>query len=158
MSKINPPTDQYGWPTLDLDPLDIPKLLAKMHARYGWGKKPDLDAQLADIEELDCSALTKIFLYKLTGIVMPDGSVAQHDWVRKQGFKESTPDAGELKDGILRIAFWNAGGDNRHTSFILNGRTYESHGGKAKIGPDSRVWNCQGWQAASKVYVLALPR
>jgi hypothetical protein len=149
-----------GFPVLDCDPLDVPIYLKKMNAKYDWGSKPDVKLQLHDIKALDCSALTKIFVYKLTGgaVLMPDGSVNQRAWCEEQGFKETTVEAAVgQKDGILRIGFWNAGGTKRHVWFVLNGRTYESHG-RTK-GPDSRRFDGKAaWQRDAKMFVLALPK
>jgi len=159
MKGINPPTPAFNWPTVDVNPSVVvtqTELLKGVKYKLG-AKAPSLSATPDAIHAIDCSGFTRYVLYRATNftLVMPDGSWGQMDWAEKQGFKDSTVGAGKLKDGILRLAVLPqqpGKGVGRHVVFILNGRTYESAGGR---GPCSRVWNGLGYQAKCKVWVLA---
>src|SRR5215471_4271033 len=61
---------------------------------YGLGKriKPG-QVPGRDFTQVDCSG------------IFPDGSVVQHDWVRKKGFAADTVASGAQQDGAVRIAF-----------------------------------------------------
>lgn len=151
----------FPWETFeDLDPSDIPIFTAKMKGcKYELGAKAKLDSQLADVKAIDCSGFTRLLIKKVCGEVIPDGSMAQGKWFIDNNFKESTLEAGLLKDGILRLAWLPqqpGKGVGRHVAFILNGRTYESRGG---AGPSSRIWTGKGgWQSKCRVFVLAHPK
>ena len=147
------------WELLPIEPSSIPVLTAKMRGcRYRLGAKADsLDQQLAEIDHIDCSGFTRILVYKACGTVIPDGSWHQREYLRKSRFKQSTVDAGKLKDGMLRMFVLPqqpGPGVGRHVGFILNGMTYESYGGN---GPGSRAWTGRGYQAKCEVFVIAYP-
>lgn len=129
------------------------------HVSYGLGSKaPSLTALPGkDFLRIDCSGFVRWAVYQASynKLKMPDGSVVQHDWVRKQGYKVSDIASGKLKDGRVRIAFMSPadGGGVGHVALILNGWTLESHGGG---GPNRREWTGAGWQSTAKVYVLEM--
>jgi hypothetical protein len=162
MSLI-PPSPEFAWPTM---PIDI-ELLLRVHDnaeapgnQYGLGAKVPLDTDSTDMPGLavDCSGYVRWLIYKATKgtVVMPDGSWIQHEWIRDRGFKKSSVDAANLRDGAVRIAFLSPqdGGGIGHVALILNDSTLESHGG---TGPDSRPWTGERWQARCSVYVLTRP-
>ena len=147
-------------------PIDTAKLLAFLTActtsnprvGYGLGKKiaNDTDQPGRDFTLVDCSGFVRAALRRSTAprIAFPDGSVVQHDWVRDHGYARQTVADGGLSDGHVRIAFLSpADSPSRigHVVLILDGKTLESHGG---VGPDSRAWTGQGWQAKARVYRL----
>jgi hypothetical protein len=111
-----------------------------------------------DFTAVDCSGFVREAVRRSTdlGNSFPDGSVVQHDWVTKQGFSPASAVSGELKDEAVRIAFLAPTATRKigHVVLIYNGATIESHGG---VGPDSRPWNAQTWQAETSVYVLSAP-
>lgn len=155
--KINPPTAQFGWPTLNINPTEVTAWALHLdHVKYRLGAKAKTSEEPDDIMYIDCSGFVKYVLGKL-GINIPDGSWAQGEWCKQQGFKESSVGSCGLKDGILRLVVLPqqpGRGVGRHVAFVLNGYTYESCGGK---GVCSRVWNGQGWQGKTNVWVLAHP-
>ena len=105
---------------------------------------------------VDCSGFVREAIRLATGppAPFPDGSVVQHDWVRNKGFQRATTADGGLSDDHVRIAFLrpqDVPSRIGHVVLLSGGRTIESHGG---VGPDSRAWTGQGWQAKAFVYVL----
>lgn len=161
---INEPTDKFAWPTIDFD---IP-LLLRVHGnaitagnQYGLGDKVPLDIDSTEIgdHDVDCSGYVRWLVYKGTGsgLVIPDGSYIQHDWVKAKGFKSSSVENAKRLDGVVRIAFLPPGkiGKIGHVALVYNGRTFESHSG---TGPDSRSWTgTPRWQANCTVYALTAP-
>lgn len=153
----------YPWPLLDVHTPTMQQIMQELddpgnQYRLG-GKWPlDLDPEEADGRRVDCSGFVRWLLYQSSPennrVIIPDGSVVQHDWIKDKGFKKSTIAAGRRQDGFLRIAFLPPGGGIGHVVLILDGRTLESAGG---TGPDSRVWDGLGWQRRAFVYVLASP-
>lgn len=126
---------------------------------YGLGKKvPFLGAVPGrDFTRVDCSGFVReaIRLSTSPTLRFPDGSVVQHDWVRERGLERSAIADGMRSDGLVRIAFLRPQDTQSgigHVVLISDGRTLESHGG---VGPDSRAWRGDGWQAKAYVYVLA---
>lgn len=111
-----------------------------------------------DFTVVDCSGFVREAVRRSTdlGDMFPDGSVVQHDWVIKQGFELSSVRSGEVSDGAVRIAFLAPTATRKigHVVLIYNGSTIESHGG---VGPDSRPWNGQAWQAETSVYLFSAP-
>ncbi|MBV9852067.1 MAG: hypothetical protein JO250_20570 [Armatimonadetes bacterium] len=157
-----------GWTTL---PLDMGKVLefldACLEAGVNYGvtdgnKIPHHGAVPGvDFKHVDCSGFMWEAVWR--GIrpavsTFPDGSVRQHDWVRNHGFEPSSPKAGGLGDGLVRIAFLAPVFRGRtkvkdgHVTLIYLGWTIESHGGR---GPDRRAWGSLTWHDATDVYVLA---
>src|SRR5689334_12861793 len=100
------------WPAIHVD---REKLLARLAAcqaagvRYGprpGFKAPNLNAEPGrEFHYIDCSGFFRWAVWGAAHVVVPDGSVVQHDWVREQGFKKSGVYAGKLTDNILRVAF-----------------------------------------------------
>lgn len=185
MNGILDPTPTFDYPQLALAqgvtlPGKLQAIVSALRARNigyspdgeetpGW--KPLTLAQQADQfvgissngahgPYTDCSGFACYCLWHLTGggiALAPEitGSAALHGWAKRIGFKTSTPGAGELTDGVLRIGFLSAhGGHSGHVLFMIDGQTYESHGGK---GPDSRVLADLAWAEDLDVYVLRMP-
>jgi hypothetical protein len=163
---VLPPSPSFAFPTLELD-LGV---LQRIHRRcvvsgnqYGFGSKVDISDSSDEVagEDVDCSGYVRWLLYRATGnkFDIKDGSWIQHDYIKDLGFKQSTIQAANLKDGALRIAFLapkalgpKAAG---HVALILNDRTMESHSG---TGPDSRDWDTdKRWMSLCRVYVLTAP-
>ncbi len=126
---------------------------------YGLGKKvPFLGAVPGrDFTQVDCSGFVREAVREASNptLAFPDGSVVQHDWVQAQQFPKSSVAAGMQNDGMMRIAFLrpqDVPSGIGHVVLILAGQTLESHGG---VGPDSRPWNGQSWQAKTFVYDFA---
>lgn len=155
------PTEDYPWPSLKFD---IP-LLKKLSDRtvqpgnqYEFGGKVDPDADSSEVadDRIDCSSYSRWLVRRTTGVLIPEGSVNQHDWVKKLGFKPSTVDSAKLLDDYVRIAFLPPGTKAGHVVLIRNGMTFESAGG---TGPVRKPWTGDGWQGRMtvKVYVLGRP-
>lgn len=126
---------------------------------YGLGKKvPFFQARPSkDFTQVDCSGFVReaIRLSTTPKVAFPDGSVVQHDWVKAHGFTKSTIAAAGQNDDLVRIAFLrpqDSPSNIGHVVLVSRGKTMESHGG---VGPNSRAWTGQGWQAKAIVYVLA---
>jgi len=125
---------------------------------YGLGAKVPFHGAVPgrDFKAVDCSGFVREAIWRATSPhqSFPDGSVVQHDWIRDRNFQRSTRDAALQQDGVVRIAFLRPqDSPNRigHVVLIHNARTFESHGG---VGPDSRAWTKDGWQAKASVYVM----
>lgn len=153
-------TMTYPYPVLsvDLDLLEAVTLNMAGRCKYKLGAKaPDLDADSHSIKELDCSGFVRFAINRATGsrTVMPDGSAVQHEWCHAHGFKESTFDAGLLKDGALRIAFLPPKGRTPgHVMLILNGQTMECCGSR---GVCRREWGKYSWMRSCQLFVLTAP-
>jgi len=126
---------------------------------YGLGKKvPFLSAVPGrDFTRVDCSGFVREAIRRSTNPMLrfPDGSVVQHDWVRDRGLERSTIADGMRSDGLVRLAFLRPQDSPQgigHVVLIIDGWTLESHGG---VGPNTREWKGEGWQAKAYVYVLA---
>lgn len=160
---VLPASAAFAWPRLPVD-IALLKTLSDRTVQpgnqYEFGGKVDLDADSAEVraEGVDCSGYVRWLIHRATNgaVTMPDGSWVQHEWVQEAGFKPSTIASAQLLDGYLRIAFMSPrrGGGIGHVALILDGQTMESHGG---AGPNRRKWAGTGWQAKTKVYVLAAP-
>jgi hypothetical protein len=150
-------------PTLQVDLARVQKFLrdcetSNPRVKYGLGAKVPFHGAVPgkDFKKIDCSGFVReaIRLATNPSVPFPDGSVVQHDWVRNKGFQHGTVADGKLNDNILRIAFLRPQDSPSHIGHVVllsRGRTMESHGG---VGPDSRSWTGQGWQAKTSVYVL----
>jgi cell wall-associated NlpC family hydrolase len=133
-------------------------MTASPRVTYGLGAKvPFFRARPGiDFTKVDCSGFVREAIREATTpmVRFPDGSVVQHDWVRSEGYRQTTIAAGRLVDGKTRIAFLSPHDTSSgigHVVLIHNGKTFESHGG---VGPDTRPWDGAGWQARSRVYEL----
>lgn len=129
--------------------------------RYGLGAKVPFHGATPGrhFRRVDCSGFVREAIWRATTprLNFPDGSVVQHDWVRKQGFTRGTPADGRLRDGAVRIAFLRPQDSPSrigHVVLVHNARTLESHGG---VGPNSRDWAVSGWQRHAFVYLLTPP-
>lgn len=129
--------------------------------RYGLGAKVPFHGATpgTNFTRVDCSGFVREAIWRATTphLNFRDGSVVQHDWIRTQGFKRSTPDAALSRDGAIRIAFLRPQDAPRgvgHVALVHNAQTLESHGG---VGPNSRPWTKTGWQARAFVYFLTPP-
>ena len=165
----NPETDAYPWHTItvDLDALRATlRGMESAHVGYRLGAKArSLDDAPGTDPAIDCSGFVRYAIYQSTQrqaggrVVLPDGSVTQHEACRAL-FKPSDPGDVGNRDGVLRIAFleplYAPDGSLKepgHVVLILDGSTLESHGHR---GPDSRAWGSQGWMARMSAYVLQL--
>lgn len=157
---IAPGANGYAWSLLDMD---IPLLLTlaakteKPGNQYGLGAKASsLTAQASEIAEgpIDCSGYLRWLIRRTAGIVIPDGSYFQRQWLEDTGFKDSTVASGMLTDGIVRCAYMRplSQGGIGHIALVHNGRTIESSG---KRGPGRRTWDGIGWQARCHLWALA---
>ncbi|BCM88082.1 hypothetical protein [Methylobacterium indicum] len=146
--------------------IDIGKIISFLHAcenshprvKYKLGAKikPGQEPGAGGFTEVDCSGFVRECVRRATnlGSRFPDGSVVQHEWVRKHGFPIENVSSGSHRDGAVRIAFLPPNKSKKrvgHVAFIHDGKTIESHGG---VGPDSRPWDGRGWQANTNVYLL----
>jgi cell wall-associated NlpC family hydrolase len=125
---------------------------------YGLGAKVPFHGAVPGVNfrKIDCSGFVREAIRLATNPLasFPDGSVVQHDWVRNKGFQRVTVADGGLNDNRVRIAFLRPQDVSSHIGHVVllsGGHTFESHGG---VGPDSRAWTGQGWQAKTFVYVL----
>lgn len=134
---------------------------------YTLGAKAEpLAQQASHIMALDCSGFVRWALYHASidwnavhpkeakdyyPLVIPDGSVTQHDWCDTAGMPKGDFSDGNRVDGVLRIAFLTPkdGGGVGHVMLILNGYTLESHG---HVGPDRRKWLSQPFMTKCTVY------
>lgn len=138
---------------------DFLKACMTSHPRvhYGLGAKAKPGAVPGkDFTAIDCSGFVREAIRRSTnlGSKFPDGSVVQHDWVKKRGFASVGVSTGSAKDGTVRIAFLSPSDSPSkigHVVLLHQGMTLESHGG---TGPDERAWTGKGWQAKAHVYVL----
>ena len=134
-----------------MSPIDLTQLQIvynKLHTqgvKYGWGAKaPSLDAQCSEIKRLDCSGFVQFAIAKASDqkVILPEGSVQQHDWCKTQNlYKLAGYDnlLYTIKDPFrLFIAFIVPSNHPGHVWLEYMGKTLESHGG---VGVDSRKWN-----------------
>jgi cell wall-associated NlpC family hydrolase len=157
--RTRPPNDIWQWPSVEIDRA---KLLAdhaavvKSGVSYGLGAKPPITGGVGSFTKADCSGYVRWLLHR-QGVQLVDGSVRQHDQIRRADFKTSDVASGKLRDHVLRIAFLrpqDSTSNVGHVALILNGETIESHGSK---GPNRRPWTGTGWQAKAGVYALTVP-
>lgn len=169
---IVPAGSHFSWPTLPVNFKRLNAYLAQClaeHIGYGLGAKADGNGRKLTFyppaySAIDCSGWVRAALAFATitgdrpgGIIIPDGSVIQHDWVINQHFKISSYSALLLHDGALRIAFIAPNWQHPigHVYFVRNGRTMESYGGH---GPGSRSPLVHVLHAfTTAVYVLTPP-
>lgn len=161
-----PETETATPPTMPLDITVCRRFLdactsSNPRVTYGLGAKvPSLGARPGkDFTKVDCSGFVReaIRLATTPRLPFPDGSVVQHEFVRKQKYRKSSVEAAFKTDGAVRIAFLrpqDVKSGIGHVVLIHNAMTLESHGG---TGPNSRPWNGQGWQAKAFVYRLTDP-
>jgi hypothetical protein len=152
-------------PTIQINIADAQQFLrdcetSNPRVTYGLGAKVPFHGAVPgrDFKRVDCSGFVREAIWRATNphVNFPDGSVVQHDWVRNKGFQHATVADGKLSDNHVRIAFLrpqDAPPPHHigHVVLLSGGKTIESHGG---VGPDSRPWTGQGWQANTFVYVL----
>lgn len=125
---------------------------------YGLGKKiqPGQQPGRGGFLQVDCSGFVRQIIRLATNLggTFPDGSVVQHDWVRKKGYAPDSVQSGMTKDDNVRIAFLSPSSTSSgigHVVLLYRGMSFESHGG---VGPDSRPWTGTSWQAKTKVYIF----
>lgn len=114
------------------------------------GKAVSLNADSHTINSIDCSGFVRFALYRasLGAIMLPDGSVNQHDWVVSQKWHKlgrySDVGRADVKDDFARLFIAFASPTEvhpvGHVWLVWAGETYESHGG---VGVDSRDWNAE---------------
>lgn len=148
---------------LVLDRYKLPALVAdcrRHRVRYGLGAKArPLAIQAAQLVAIDCSGFVRWAIYHASvawinahgdhaayPLIIPDGSVVQHDWIDSAGFRRCELVDGRLLDDQLRIAFLRPrdGGGIGHVMLLQNGYTLESFGG---TGPGRRKWLSQRFMA-----------
>ena len=103
---------------------------------------------------VDCSGYSGYCLWHLTGggCVQAGGSVQQHEWCVGSGFEPAPAGDGHKLDGALRIAFLPPIGRHAgHVLLIVDGMTFESHGG---VGPASRPWGSEPFMGGMRLYRL----
>ena len=109
------------------------------HIGYGLGSKaPSLSSNPDAISRIDCSGFVRYVMFKVCGIVIPDGSWNQNDWAKKAPLPEvSYSGKAAESDGMVRIAFLTQNKHRKvgHVWLVLNQWTIESHGG---VGPSRR--------------------
>lgn len=138
--------DLVGYPTVTVD---IPYLLRLMALCVAavvtylmGGKAHDLMAVPLDVRQIDCSGFARWLLYHATrgALLLPDGSCIEDQALALDGFKRSDPANCALHDGHVRVCIHLADDKDGtgHIWIVLNGVTYESHGGR---GVSSRAWN-----------------
>ena len=175
-ATINPPTGDYTWSSIEIEPGKIIALTQSLMddgVSYGYDYKAHpigvqapgfvgySDAKHTFGKSVDCSGFVRWAIYHATGgvagngLLIPDGSVNQHEWVEQNGFKESDPsDAGDA-DGRVRISFLAPSHSPDGIGHVMllpgDGSTCESHGGK---GPDRRVWGSMNFMNSCVTYVL----
>jgi hypothetical protein len=130
--------------------------------RYGWGTKVPFHGCRPgkDFTRVDCSGFIREAIWRATDppLEFPDGSVGQHEWLKRNNFPPAALQECGLRDGALRIAFLRPEDSPRvgvgHVVLIHLGFTLESHGSS---GPNRREWNGEGWQAKTQAYLLTQP-
>lgn len=158
--EVNP---MEGFASFPFDRAKLKKYVVDCQAagvKYDFGGKDPTpkSAYPIDYKGIDCSGWARVVVNLCTGgkLMLTDGSVNQNGQLSKLKFEDkpvkvSSHDALKLKDNRVRIAFWDPTPSHAgHVWLVLNGVTYESHGGK---GPDTRDWS--SLPVASKVYVLS---
>ncbi len=138
--------DLVGDPTVAVDVPYLLRLMALCVAavvRYLMGGKArDLDAVPLDVSAIDCSGFARWLLYHATRgqLLLPDGSCIQDHALFLDQFKSTDPANCALHDGHVRVCIHLADDKDGtgHIWIVLNGVTYESHGGR---GVSSRPWN-----------------
>lgn len=166
LPALLPPSPGFAWPTA---PLVLRRLYAYRDRCLGigyelGGKARDPGAFVPDYARrgIDCSGWVRAAVAVATSgrLLMPDGSVNQHDWADRVGLKVSSRAALLFPDGLLRLAFLVPSELHPigHVFLCRNGRTLESWGGH---GPGSRsvlsvISEGVLQRCAGAVYVLAL--
>lgn len=138
--------DLIGYPTVAVDLPYLLRLMALCVAsgvRYLMGGKArDLDVVPLDVSRIDCSGFARWLLYHATrgSLLLPDGSCIEDHALALDSFKRSDPSNCALRDGHIRVCIHLADDKDGtgHIWIVLNGVTYESHGG---CGVSSRAWN-----------------
>jgi len=144
--------------------------LIGLHFTYGWGFKiipitlqaPEIEGTNPDTgatgREIDCSGFSRWTIWHAAGMLLPDGSMEQHQWAEANLKLVSVSD-GHKTDGVIRIAFLRPTIVNGvqveagHVMLIENNTVYESHG---HHGVDnSRLWGSMPFMSACEVYELA---
>lgn len=130
-------------------PVDIPYLLHLMAlcvaagVRYLMGGKAhDLMAVPLDTSAIDCSGFARWLLYHATrgALLLPDGSCLEDHALALDAFKSTDPANCALHDGHVRVCIHLADDKDGtgHIWIVINGVTYELHGGR---GVSSRAYN-----------------
>jgi cell wall-associated NlpC family hydrolase len=106
-------------------------------------KAPSLSCDTSLVSAIDCSGFVRYLLARASrqGLVIPDGSVNQHQWCREQGFPKVAYGGPSIATSKrLYLAFIEPVYEVRpgHVWFVYQGHTMESYGGQ---GVGSRAWN-----------------
>lgn len=161
----------YAFPLLDIDRLEVEKLLQifaiwnPMRYKYGGKAKGDsINERAANPKPIDCSGFFGMALDRITERTETPtlrfhsmGSREQYEAIKKAGFKVST-DPG-AKDGILRsyhLLSEDSSNGIGHIGFILDGYTIES---SSRKGVWRREWNGKRYPflLSCHSFVLAVP-
>jgi cell wall-associated NlpC family hydrolase len=117
----------------------------KHHVEYELGQKaPSLTCQSNAINWLDCSGFTQFVIARASEqkIILPEGSVEQHEWVAAHGWRklDHYADVFYARDDPARlfIAFIAPAEGHGHVFLVNGGQTLESCGGH---GVTSRHWD-----------------
>lgn len=149
------------WPHIAIDrgrlrgAVDRCRAAGVKYRLYPLAKAPHLNAIPGlEFKFIDCSGWFRWALWQAATEAVPDGSWHQHEWLKAQGFKRSTYEAGALVDNVVRAAYLSPlAGSVGHIAFVLDGLVYESAGG---TGPRRTVsWGAQGWHRRASLYVLS---
>jgi hypothetical protein len=168
--QIVPPSDNYGFPSLDITPTKLLALVqSEMAVGTGYGSQPGqkiapLSLQPADADwpgAVDCSGEFRWLLFHALGqpgdFDVPDGSWNQGQWMAAAGFKESQVQDGSNVDGYIRAAWMTpeqTGESSGHIFMCCNNITFESYGGH---GPGQRTFSQTPILQNGTWYVLAPP-
>jgi hypothetical protein len=107
--------------------------------KYKMGTKCKIDADSADIKQIDCSGFVRWLIYRISGFEMVDGSFLQRLSLDNLGFQHCNYTDCAKMDDVLRIAFITPeDGKAGHVFLVCNGQTVESYGGH---GVGRRPWN-----------------
>lgn len=140
---------------MSLPQVNLEKFL-KLHGQLGHvkyllgGKASPLSKPASSIKSIDCSGYVRYMLYHAAdGIVIPDGSWNQRDYIERNGLTQvDYRAAAKERDDTLYIAFatphTNGVGKVGHVWFVLNGKTYESYSSKG-VGSLAAT---QSWRAS----------
>ncbi len=161
MRGVIPPSAEFGFPTLGMTGEKLVALTASLQTPqvpYLWGAKArPLSVQAPEIRGLDCSGFVQWAIFHATehSVLLPEGSVEQHGWFIRGGFKRSSVDACSLNDGVVRVAFLAPRGEEPgHVMLVLDGATCECYGGH---GVGRRTWLSERFMQSCDVFVVTAP-
>lgn len=129
----------------------VRKCLDQATERYVYGAEVPLDADLAGVQEWDCSELVQVCAHQAGGF-MPDGSAAQLAYCQRQRATLAINEGERTRGALLFVQT----SSHRHVAVSLgDGRTIEARGrayGVNLFGAMSR-----GWTHAARVPGFTYP-